>query len=309
MRYCLLLPFLLLLLIGNTSCLIGRIDRRPYTQSSYYQRFVHQFDTLRPENTGGDTLRAGWAKTNINPKQRIHLAGYGSRAFRKYSTVHDTVYLRVIVMGNGLRKAALVTGDLLIMPPEVVKLLVKKLSQTGWKSNELYLSATHTHNGPGGWARRPLGRLLAGKYRQSQVTLLADSLLSALEAATRQMEKVRIGYVKTLAGELVNPRWGPEAVLDRQVRFMGFQQASGKTALVVVFQAHATNLPNKEMALSGDYPAALCDSLEKSLDFVAFCAGGVGGHSPRGEGESFQRVGWIARQLADTIRTHLRHIK
>ena len=286
-----------------SSCLFSKIDKTPYQQTPFYHSFRQLTDTLHLPIAEGKAIQAGWAKANITPHKRVRLAGYGTRFGKKSSGIHDSLFMRAFVFDNGTGKAALLTADLLIMPPEVVKQLKRQLPALGWNINQLYFSATHTHNSTGGWAKHLSGSLIAGKYRRNTVKSLTLAYLKVLREAEKKQQPAAFAFARTPAPEFVQNRLSDTSHLtDPWLRTLFIRQASGKTAVLTTFQAHPTCLDDKQLLLSGDYPNALTDSLEKSFDFAAFCAGGVGSHAPNSPGADFEKMAAVAGGLAAHLR-------
>ncbi|QHT65745.1 hypothetical protein GXP67_03210 [Rhodocytophaga rosea] len=289
------------------SCLLSKIDRTPYQQTDYYAALQAQLDTFSIDSLQlyGDTLQAGWAKANITPSTPVPMAGYGSRRGQKYTVVHDSIWARAVVFDNGKQKAAWVSLDLLIVPPEVKESLKKALPGIGFSIDQTYLTATHTHSSIGGWAKKLVGRLIAGKYDENVIKLITNGIVNAIRQADIHKQKAKIGLGTYYARELVNHRITNEGKVDSTVYVFKIQQASGATAAIVSFTAHATCLASKDYSLSRDYPGALVDSLEKNkeIDFAAFGAGGVGSHSPAAEGAEFEKIANMASLLSHRINT------
>lgn len=295
-------PAFLLLILLLPSCLFSKIDRTPYQQTGFYKKYRQTLDTLTFPAADGNAVKAGWAKINITPIHRVRLAGYGTRFAKKSSGIHDSVYIRAFVFDNGKTKAAFITSDLLIMPPEVIKKLTPRLPEKGWHINQIYFSATHTHNSLGGWARHLSGSLIAGKHRRKVVKSLATSFLDVLSKAEQNIRPAAFAFAKTPAAEFVNNRLSDTLKFrDTLIRSIFIRQNTGKTAVITTFQAHPTCLEDKVMPVSGDYPATLVNNLEKDFDFAAFAAGGVGSHSPNSEGQNFDKIAHIANGLHHKI--------
>jgi hypothetical protein len=288
------------------SCLIARIDRTPYQQTDYYAALQAGLDTFSIDGSqlNGDTLQAGWAKVNITPQAPVPMAGYGSRKGKKYTAVHDSIWARAVVFDNGKTKAAWVSLDLLIVPPEVKESLEKALPGIGFSIDQTYLTATHTHSSIGGWAKKLVGRLIAGKYDEKVVQLLTDGVIKAIRQAETHKQRARMGLGTYYARELVNHRITPEGNVDSTIQVFKIEQISGATAAIISFSAHATCLASNDHFLSRDYPGALVDTLEKNaeIDFAVFGAGGVGSHSPAAKGGDYEKIVNMAILLSAKIR-------
>ena len=98
--------------------------------------------------TGGG-FKVGYSKINLTPSQPVSTAGYGKRLGKLYKSVHDSIYVRSLVIDNGLRRVAIVSADLLITPPTVTALLEKELPTIDFSLDNTYLGATHSHNSIG----------------------------------------------------------------------------------------------------------------------------------------------------------------
>ncbi|MBC8110058.1 MAG: neutral/alkaline non-lysosomal ceramidase N-terminal domain-containing protein [Verrucomicrobia bacterium] len=291
------------LLTALSSCVFTKIDKTPLSQTAHYQQFIKVSDNLKIKNISGDTIKAAWAKINITPTKRVRLAGYGSRFGRKSSGIHDSLYSRAIVFDNKITKTAIITSDLLLMPPEVIKKLTIQLPKIGWQIHQIYFSATHTHNSLGGWARKTSGKLIAGKYRKKTVATLTQSFLKVLTQADKSLQPVKVGFTKQEIPELLGNRLSDTAKIDASLRTVWLRQPDGKTVAIVSYQAHPTCLEDKQMQISGDYPAALVSLLEKqsNISLAAFCAGGVGSHSPKSVGSNFDKITNMATHLAQKL--------
>lgn len=202
--------------------------------------------------------------------------------------------------------------DLLIAPMAVTAALNKALPRIRYSQNQVYLTATHSHNSMGGWAKKPAGYLMAGKYDKKIVTRLTQSIIHAIEKAELKAGVAQIGYGNLQAPDLVRNRLlGETGTEDAGIRVLKFRKPStGETAVLCTYGAHATCLPAAELSLSGDYPTALVQQLEKdkNIDFAAFGAGGVGSHSPAAPGNHFEKIQNMASGLGAIIQNNLHNI-
>lgn len=272
------------------------VDRTPYRETGYYRAFRQKLLSLpKPQPLAGtDTLQVGWAKVNITPPRPMPTAGYGQRRGKRYTAIHDSVYVRAFVFDNGLYKAALVTADLLIIAPELTNALAERLPGLGFSIDRTYLCATHTHNGTGGWADALVGSLIAGGYEPEMVAFLADRFAEAIRKADLGKQTAAIGAVAYPAAERVRNRMNAAQPTDSLLRILKIRKTTGETAVIATFAAHPTLILDREIVLSRDYPGVLVDALEQSgkIDFAAFCAGAVGSHAARITG----RNGWEAME-------------
>ncbi|MBC8084587.1 MAG: neutral/alkaline non-lysosomal ceramidase N-terminal domain-containing protein, partial [Hymenobacter sp.] len=291
------------------------IDRTPYQRMAYYQREKTLLRQLaaQPRPRPGAGLRAGWAKVNLTPAYATPTAGYGNRR-GNFEGVHDSIFARAIVLDNGGLRVALVSVDLLIVPPTVTAQLKKKLPAIGFSLARTYLAATHSHNSLGAWGERFIGQVFAGQYDQRVVDHITNSIVKAVDAAQQQLAPTQVGYDRVAAPEFVyNRLLGEGGAEDPFVRLLKLRKTTGETALLCTYAAHATCLSAAQKQLSRDYPGQLVDALEKkgraSVDFAVFMAGAVGSQGPAEPNpDDFRQMRSLATGLDQKIEQQLEQI-
>lgn len=288
------------------------VDDTPYTQTDFYRQTTAQLAQLPNPVRPKQGLSAGWAKVNMTPAFTTPTGGYGVRRGKHWSTVHDSIFARAIVLDNGGSRVALVALDLLIIPPTVVESLKQRLPEVGLRWEQVYMGATHSHNSLGGWAPGVVGTLIAGDFEERIVTHITDAVLKAIRQAGQQIEPISIGYVETPAPELVYNRLHDNGPEDDRVRVLQLRNQSGKVALLTSFAAHSTIIDSNIMTwLSRDWPGVLVDDLEMQTgDFVLYMAGAVGSMGPTEIGATEDaQLHFIADSLATKIRAVLPSIQ
>jgi neutral ceramidase len=281
------------------------VGRRPYGEKKYYRQTRARIQALPAPALPADTVAAGWAKVNITPTHQAPLAGYGKRKGKRLEGIRDSIYVRAFVFKNRHRKVAYVTMDLLIVPMAVTAALARELPALGFRADHTYLTATHSHSSLGGWARKPAGYLMAGRYDKAIVRGLTRAILQAIGQAERTAAPAQLGLASLEAGAFVYNRLvGDKGGKDNQLRLLKIQKRTGETALLCTFAAHATCLPAAHVAISGDYPGALVRELESlpGIGFAAFSAGAVASHGPAAPGDGEARVQHMARGLAALVQ-------
>ena len=263
---------------------ITTVDRTPYREMPYYQKMKDRMDSLKTsfDPAEGDTVEVGWAASSLVYPEAIPLAGYGKRKGAHFEGVHDSVAVKALVFGNGKKKAALISLDLLITPPEVIARLEKLLPKLGYSLQNTYFTAVHTHCSIGAWSPGLTGKLFAGSYQPEVADFIAGAVINSIVSAENNKEKARIGFATFDAGELIYNRLVGHGTKDPWFRVIKIERESGESALFTTFAAHATTLPSSWMSLSADYPGALsADFAADTLaDFVMYGAGAVGSMGP-----------------------------
>lgn len=292
---------------------VTTVDRTPYKETDYYARMSARLDSLKlNKDSISDTFLVGWAKVNISPSAKMDLAGYGVRG--QYDTLVDSIYVRSFVLQLQQKKVVLLTADLLIMPPIVVEEVYSKLASIGFRKEQIYLSATHTHNAPGGWAGGLAGSYVAGKYNPEYIRFLSDKFLQCIQLADQNKEAGEMGYGQWAADKFVRNRLNYEdSKIDGWIRGLKFRKKSGKEALLITYSAHANCLYISNHSLSCDYPGILIKALENepNIEFASFMAGMVGSHSPALEGElrDVEQTRFVGNGLASVIHEHHMEVK
>jgi neutral ceramidase len=298
---------LVLLIVVLLAFMVTTVDDTPYKEMAYYQQWKKSVGSLQlaaggvPLNsspqindtnhnsqlTTHNSINVGWAKVNFTPASPTSTAGYGVRRGALYTSVHDSIYVRAIVIDNGTTKAAIVAADLLIIPPAVTEQLKTKLKATGIPFEQVYFGATHSHNSMGGWSGGIVGELFGGKFKPENVTWIADAIVKAVQLAQKDVKPASIGYHEIADTSRIRNRLIKGGPVDPYLRTIQFVRNDGKKALLCSYAAHSTITSSDNIVLSRDYPGVLVDSLEKGeADFAVFMSGAVGSMSPHIEGET-----------------------
>lgn len=290
-------------LAGILFSLIGPIDRTPLQDQSFYQDMHAQLDSLQFEKSGvKKVLYAGWDKVAITPDHSMAMAGYRMR--EGFETVHDSLYARIIVLNVGGKPCYLISVDLLLFPPTLKQKLIEHFNKTEMQPF-LYLSATHTHNGIGCWHDSPVGNVVLGSYNETWVEETANKITKAIHGIENNLHPASLAYWETDAHEYAENRLKAGAPHDGLLRGIKLIRQDSTTAHLISFSAHATSISKKSKSLSGDYPAAVVDSLMKSTNsFGMFMAGMVGSHRLAGiDAGEFDLVAKAGRELSEKVRS------
>jgi neutral ceramidase len=260
---------ILLILAVLAMILIGRVDRTPLADQDFYKEQIAKPVNIVDRGIG--QLKAGWAKVNITPLKPMPMAGYMPRDH--FDTVHDSLYARILVIDNGSFRCAMINVDLLIFPP----LLRDKLLQRIDSSTFLYLSASHTHNGVGGWDSSIGGRLITGSFSEDWVDDVAARIGSTIQAVT--LKDARFQYWEADAAGLVENRVNVDSgQVDGKLRGVRLVRSDSSRATLFTFSAHATSIQKERLELSADYPGKVIELLEEKNNFAMFMSGMVGSH-------------------------------
>ncbi len=258
--------------------LVGPIDRTPLSDQDFYKVMMNTLDTVSLRvYKPAQRLKVGWGKVSITPDHPMPMAGYRMRD--GFDSVHDSLYARVIGLNNGSISCYLISIDLLLFPPAIKQMLQKRIEEEFSDKPFLHFSATHTHNGVGGWDNSLAGNFVLGDYENTWVNQTTEKLFTEIKRIDKSMQPAQLSYWEADAIEYTENRLVNGAPHDGMLRGINFKTADSASVQLVTFSAHATSINKKSKALSGDYPAALISQLnEKENSFGFFMAGMVGSH-------------------------------
>lgn len=280
------------------------INRYDYREQQFYKTEIQRLDSLKrfPIPVRDSGYAVGYAAVSITPDHPTALAGHSNRRGKVFSSVHDSIYVRAMVIENGVQRVAIVSADLLIIPPLVAEQL-KTALPSGFTLNNTFLGATHTHNSIGNWADGAAG-LLYGSMDDSITTFITAKIREAIEIAAGNLEPSSIRYTHFPFSGLRN-RVNPEGGLDSLVHVIEVERSDNKKLVLMSYTAHATCISRDDLALSRDYPGLIVDSLENSgYDFAMFMAGAVGSHAGKAPDTEPNCTQWIPNQMVTRFGHH-----
>ncbi len=289
---------------------VAPVDRTPVSELSSTRRTLEHFralDVAIPEPQKGFSV--GFGKSNITPAEPTSLAGYIKRKSKPYLAVHDSIFARAMVITNGSAKVAIVSADLLIIPPTVTRVLPAKLAAIGFTLDNTYLSASHSHNSIGHWGEGAT-RFIYGAYRDSIVQSIADGIVESIARADADLIDASVRSGRIAVPQAVKNRLIDGGDEDPYLRVIEVQRADSSSAVLVTYAAHATCLSSGENQLSRDYPGMLVDLLEEEgYDFAMFLAGAVGSHKGAAPADDWECMAWMADQITQTFMEHRADMK
>lgn len=249
----------------------------------------------------GKEFKIGYSRVNLTPREPVATAGYGKRLGRLYESVHDSIFVRTLVIDNGTQRVAIVSADLLIIPPTVTALLEQELPTIDFTLDNTYLGSTHSHNSIGNWAHG-VTSLLYGTYEDSIVRFIADKIKVSIVKATKNLLPSIIKVDSVAMPEGVYNRVTHSGPVDPLIRTIKIERQDSSKLLFISYTAHATCLFSRDLVLSGDYPGRLTKTLESSgYSLAMFMAGAVGSHGPAAPEGGWSCVDWMAEAIVKKI--------
>src|SRR4030042_1349733 len=114
-------------------------------------------------------LLAGAAKADITPnvqEHKIPSSGYGARGRQPMQGVHDPIMHKALGLKSGDFSVAIVTLDLIGVSRELRRAVLERLQGAGINDQNLLITASHTHSGPGAMEENFIAGLVFGGYQK-----------------------------------------------------------------------------------------------------------------------------------------------
>jgi hypothetical protein len=211
-------------------------------------------------------MEAGAAKVEITPELGTPLAGSYQRMGRGATAVHDPFYVRALYLEDGETQVFLVSADLAAISPELREAVLERPLHDVPREN-VFLTATHTMNGPGGMVYSPAFRVLTGRYMPELVESMADRFAEAMAEAYGNRKRATLGFGTAEPPALSRNAVIKDGSVDSQLGVLRVNDSDGKPlAIVGNFGARCigATIPGPEMlTLSADVPGRFCEELEK----------------------------------------------
>jgi neutral ceramidase len=219
-------------------------------------------------------LRAGAAKVDITPPAgaALPMSGYGSRQ-QGFEKIHDHIYVRAIVLDNGISRAAIVSWELIGVPDTSWARVSQRLAgEAGIPAENLLLAAVHNHGAPS--LRNAYGE--ASPQASAYTEKVESAAVEAVRQAQAKLQPARVGIGTGRAYLNINRRermpnsgwwWlgkNPEGPSDRTVSVIRFETLSGKPlAFLINYAVHAVIMGPQNLQITGDLPGATSRFIEQ----------------------------------------------
>ncbi len=303
---------------------LDTVDYQPYFHTEYYQHTLARWRQRAVIHAAHGEVQAGLGITRLTPTvhatqdvpgqgqfRSLPLAGYGSRQGRPATGVHDDLYVKAVALQVEDRLGVMVGVDALIIPAEVTDLVMQRLeTETDLRREQVYLSATHTHSGFGGWGEGLVAEAFAGPFQPGARVWLAEQIVAAIGAAVADLQPALLAQGCFDAPELIRNRLvGDLGKVDPEFSWLWLRRSGGRGIVLGSYSAHATVLSGNSMLFSADYPGGWQRAVEAATgDAAIFLAGAVGSQSPVAKGDDgFDRAEQMGHALARQTLAELTH--
>lgn len=210
---------------------------------------------------------------------------------QKTAGIHTRLRSRAFAIAEpqaGGRRVVFASVDMGLMPQAVKQNVVARLrARYGalYGDDNVLLSATHTHGGPGGYSHYALYNITTLGFSPQTFEIVTSGIFQSI---VRAHDNLAPGTIRLAAGDLPdgNANRSPEAYAlnpaaeraayahdtDRQMTVLRLQEQGGREAgMISWYPAHATSMTNQNLLITGDnkgYASQLFERL-KGTDYQA----------------------------------------
>jgi neutral ceramidase len=228
-------------------------------------------------------LLVGIGSTDATPEVGTPLGGYGGSGRRlKYfldwgnryplatylrpsNGVLDPIRAKSMVVQNHQRKILFVSLDVVGITIDVYQSLQKRLKH--FKFDEIILTATHTHSGPGALTRSFLWQVMAmDKFEREIYEAFIDSIVLSVELAHNSRVPATLHQTKFQVPEIHRNRRGRPGHMDSEARVLLAKNAEGEIiGGMVNFAIHGCALGESNLLFSADVSGGIERHMEKLI--------------------------------------------
>jgi neutral ceramidase len=219
----------------------------------------------------GGTLRVGAARVDITPAAdaALPMAGYASRT-QGFRGIHDSLFVRAIVLDDGVTQAALVAWESLFVPDAVWAQTSQQIAaEIGIRPENLLLSAVHDHGAP------TLGGADPTPQQRAYTVSVQNAAVEAVRRAKARLQPARFGVGTAKAHVNINRRefspnrgwwlgYNEDGPSDKTVTVLRFDELSGQPiAFWINYAVHAVIMGPENYQITGDLAGATSRFVEQ----------------------------------------------
>ena len=219
-------------------------------------------------------LRAGAAKIDITPQD---LAGLTNLWGRPFEGVHDRIYVRALVVDNGINNAAIVAADLVEFG-DTIELRKRIEQEIGVSAEHILITASHDHNAPRVGSITPGATAQKGGPATERYTrIVYECIVDGVRRAKEALQPAQVGIgrgtadVNTNRDAFTSEGWrlgaNPDGPSEKTVWVVKFETESGEPiALLMNYAAHSVVLGANNALVTGDLAGAAERYVEQQYD-------------------------------------------
>ncbi|NQU52105.1 MAG: neutral/alkaline non-lysosomal ceramidase N-terminal domain-containing protein [Bacteroidetes bacterium] len=253
-------------------------------------------------------LTANVSSIDITPplEMKYTLGGYGERMNKPAEGIHDRIWAKALTLKNRDQKYAIITLDILGLPSNVKKDLLKRVAGQGWTKENIMLLPSHSHGSLEMAAlnsKNLLNSPQIGVFQPELLDFILDKLEALIKDADQNYQSVKIGtQSKHIDGLNRNRRRDPN--VDNELIVTRVDLKNGNPLAVLVnWTAHPTFIGGSDMLVSAEWPGYLQNELQKMIGSgvtAMYYNGAEGDQSPILDtpGNAYEKVEVYGKKIA-----------
>jgi hypothetical protein len=245
------------------------------------------------------------------------LGGYGARMSKPAEGIHDDIRAKALVLEDRNKKFAIITLDILGLPPNVKPRVIEKLNNKEWTEENILFLPSHSHTSIEMFAlndKNIFELAPVGIYQPLLLDYVVESLTGLINSADQDLQPVKIGTSsKQISGLNRNRRGNPH--VDNYLTVTRIDHLNGQPLSVLVnWTAHPTIMDENDMWVSGGWPGYLQRELEAWIgrEVVAMFYNGAEGDQSviaSGAGSHHEKAEKYGREIAIEARNIYQNIQ
>lgn len=231
-----------------------------------------------------DHLHVGFSDGDITPPVGVPLAGYGGGTrrlgfdlFNRYphatfltpsDGILDPIRAKAMVLTHGKKKLIFISMDTVAVTADFRKDLLERLEKKhGLVDHEIFISATHTHSGPGTLSRNTLWSVLAADVFQQRIyDQFILGIARIVEEAFASREPVDLWAFEFKTSEIQKNRRRKDGHFDPMTNVLLAKNKKGNwLGGMVNVAVHGTSLSASNLHYSADLPGAMERAVQARL--------------------------------------------
>jgi neutral ceramidase len=226
----------------------------------------------------------GVSEADLTPEMKVPLGGYGSaarrnwpfqlfktrpflRLFKSAQGSLDLIRAKVMTLNKDDQRIVWISLDVVGAPAEIHAALSLKLAPLGIKSEHLFISATHTHSGPGALSKNHFWQVFAmDRFQNDFYQFFIEKIVSAVKEAIASETSARLYSHRFKADGLTHSRRASGSEIDREVTTLLARSDDGRwLGGIVNFAIHGVCLDDDNLFFSSDAPGSIERNVEDYL--------------------------------------------
>jgi neutral ceramidase len=235
----------------------------------------------------GDLLVGTGISDITGPIGEVVMMGYAD-GNQKAAGLHTRLHARAFIFANRTtnKRVVWVSAELAMLFSAVKQGVLRKLAAkygTLYTDENVMLSATHTHSGPGGYSHHTIYNISIGGFVRQNYDAIVDGITEAIDQAHNRLAP---GSVSMMSHDLIEATMvnrskvafmlnaealavPPVDEINRDMTLLKIISGGKPTGAIAFHAVHNTSMPNSNLLVSSDHKGYAAYLFEKAFGSVA----------------------------------------